>query len=209
MMMPLMSLNGRISERLFGVVPLKVKWLIVLVSFAHVATGYFWVTTSAFLRERGVSESSVGLILAVNGVTFILAAIPLGILADRLGRRSVLGAGLLGLPPALLIYVQTAEPVLLVAASAIGGVSKGAFLTTRNALIADMSMRGRAEVGVRPLLHRVLGDHGHRLCPAVHHPFHHLGGRVVRGPGTWGLLRCSGTDGPDKFCVPVPVATGP
>lgn len=120
-------------------VPPQVRWLIYLLSFSNVGTGYFWVATSAYLPEKGLATGDVGVILALNGIAFIIAAIPLGILADHRGRKNILILGLLGMPPALLIYAMTSDLHWLMLASAITGVSEGAFLTTWNALIADMT----------------------------------------------------------------------
>lgn len=123
----------------FRSVPRQVKWLIYLLSFSNVGVGYFWVATSAYLPERGLTSGDIGVILAVNGLAFIVAAIPMGILADRMGRKNIMLWGLMGTPPALLIYGMTSSFEWLLLASAITGVSEGAFMTTWNALIADMT----------------------------------------------------------------------
>lgn len=134
------------SGSIFGSVPTKVRWLILLMSFSSLATGYFWVATSAYLPEIGVSSGSVGLLLSVNGIVFILSAVPLGMLADRIGRKRILLVGVMGMPPALLIYAFTSNIAFLMLASIIAGAAEGAFLTTWNALIADMtSGEGRKE----------------------------------------------------------------
>lgn len=134
------------SGSIFGSVPTKVRWLILLMSFSSLATGYFWVATSAYLPEIGVSSGSVGLLLSVNGIVFILSAVPLGMLADRIGRKRILLVGVMGMPPALLIYAFTSDIAFLMLASIIAGAAEGAFLTTWNALIADMtSGEGRKE----------------------------------------------------------------
>lgn len=139
-------LSGRSSDGTFGLVPIKVRWLVLLMSFSSLATGYYWVATSAYLPEIGVSSGSVGLLLSVNGIVFILAAVPLGMLADRIGRKRILILGTLGMPPALLIYAFTSDLAFLILASVIAGAAEGAFLTTWNALIADMaSGEGRKE----------------------------------------------------------------
>lgn len=127
-------------------VPTRVRWLVLLMSFSSLATGYFWVATSAYLPQIGISSGSVGLLLATNGVVFILAAIPLGMLADRIGRKRILILGVMGMPPSLLIYAFTSDLAFLMLAAIISGASEGAFLTTWNALIADMaSGDGRKE----------------------------------------------------------------
>jgi predicted MFS family arabinose efflux permease len=114
--------------------------------FSSLATGYFWVATSAYLPQVGISAGSVGLILSINGVAFMLAAIPMGLLADRTDRKRILLAGVLGMPPTLVIYALTSDLTFLLAASAVAGIAEGAFLTTWNALIADMTTgEGRKE----------------------------------------------------------------
>lgn len=134
------------SSSIFGSVPPRVRWLILLMSFSSLATGYFWVATSAYLPQIGVSSGSVGLLLSLNGIVFILSAVPLGMLADRIGRKRILLIGVMGMPPALLIYAFTSDLALLMLASIIAGAAEGAFLTTWNALIADMaSGEGRRE----------------------------------------------------------------
>lgn len=136
----------RSPHGIFGEVPPKVKWLILLMFFSSLATGYFWVATSAYLPQVGISSSEVGLILAINGVAFMLTAIPMGLLADRTGRKKILLAGVLGMPPTLLVYALTSDLTFLLAASAVAGIAEGAFLTTWNALIADMTTgQGRKE----------------------------------------------------------------
>jgi MFS family permease len=138
--------RDRSPHGIFGEVPPKVKWLILLMFFSSLATGYFWVATSAYLPQVGISSGSVGLILAINGVAFMLTAIPMGLLADRTGRKRILLAGVLGMPPTLLIYALTSDLTFLLAASAVAGIAEGAFLTTWNALIADMTTgQGRKE----------------------------------------------------------------
>ncbi|MDW5561735.1 MAG: MFS transporter [Methanomassiliicoccus sp.] len=140
------AMFGRDASSVFGSVPRRVGWLILLMSFSSLATGYFWVATSAYLPQIGVSSGSVGLLLAINGVVFILVAIPLGVLADRVGRKQILILGVMGMPPALLIYAMTSEVAFLMLASVIAGAAEGAFMTTWNALIADMaSGEGRKE----------------------------------------------------------------
>ena len=169
----------RSGSKVFGAVPVRVKWLILLMSFSSLAAGYFWVATSAYLPQAGVPAGTVGLILAVNGVAFMVTAIPLGILADRTGRKRILLGGLLGMTPALLVYALTTDVTTCCLASAIAGVSEGAFLTTWNALIADMTGgEGRREAFALSFI-VMAADHGDRLRPPLRIP-HHL---LRRGMG--------------------------
>lgn len=123
----------------FQTVPHKVRWLIYLASFVSVAYGYLLVAIAAYLPEIGLTSGDVGLILGANGVAFVVSAVPIGFLADRRGRKLVLILGLLAVPPSLLAYALTTDVGVLVMAGITAGVAEGAFLTSWNALIADMT----------------------------------------------------------------------
>jgi MFS family permease len=124
---------------IFENVPPKVKWLIYLVSFASIGYGYLLVAIAAYLPEIGLSSGDVGLILGANGIAFAVSAIPIGLLSDRRGRKWVLILGLMALPPALLVYALTTDVGALLVAAIAAGIAEGAFLTSWNALIADMT----------------------------------------------------------------------
>lgn len=124
---------------IFKNVPAKVKWLIYLLSFASVGYGYLLVAIAAYLPEIGLSSGDVGLILGANGIAFAVSAIPIGLLSDRRGRKWVLILGLMALSPSLLVYALTTDVGALLVAAIAAGVAEGAFLTSWNALIADMT----------------------------------------------------------------------
>ena len=86
-----------------------------------------------------MSSGDVGLLLGVTGAAMVVTAIPLGLLADRLGRKRVLIWGLLGLPVTLVVFAFTTDLPTLLLASTAGGVSEGALLASWNALIADQT----------------------------------------------------------------------
>lgn len=88
---------------MFSSVSSQVKWLIYLSTFSTVAYGYLIVAITAYLPEAGLSSADVGLILGVNGVAFAVAAVPLGIRADRRGRKDIFILGLYGIPPMIMI----------------------------------------------------------------------------------------------------------
>lgn len=125
--------------RSFRSVPRPVTRLITFLSFLTVSQGFYYITVSAYLVQIGVSEESVGLILGASGASFVLSAIPLGIVSDRHGRKRVFLLGTLGLPPALLVYAFTTDVAYLLLAGIAIGLAQGAFLTTWNAMIADQT----------------------------------------------------------------------
>jgi MFS family permease len=127
---------------IFKKVPPKVKWLIYLSSFVSIGYGYLLVAIAAYLPEIGLSSGDVGLILGSNGIAFAVSAIPIGLLSDRRGRKWVLILGLMALPPSLLVYAFTTDVGTLIVAAVTAGIAEGAFLTSWNALIADMTTLG-------------------------------------------------------------------
>jgi MFS family permease len=123
----------------FSRIPGNVKWLVCLILPSAVVYGYLLVLISAYLPEIGLTPGDVGLIIGATGATFVISAIPLGMLSDRKGRKPVFFFGLLVLPPSLLVFALTTEVMYLVAAAIVAGVAEGAYLTTWNAIIADQT----------------------------------------------------------------------
>lgn len=69
----------------------------------------------------------------------ILAAIPLGILSDRRGRKWMIVFAYSLIPPAILIFGLTTELQYLLLAAVLGGIAEGAALANWNAIIADQT----------------------------------------------------------------------
>ncbi len=124
---------------MFSKVPRKVKLLIYLASFSACAYGYLLILITAYLPELGVGFDQVGLIIGTTGLTFVLSAIPIGMLSDRKGRKPVLFFGLLLLPPSLTVFGFTTNVAYLLVAGILAGIAEGAYLTSWNAIIADQT----------------------------------------------------------------------
>jgi MFS family permease len=130
-------MQGR--RRIFSAVPQRVKWLIYLSVFVMAGYGYFLIAVSAYLPEIGMSSGQVGTLLGVNGLVFVITAVPMGMLSDRRGRKVILQIGFLATFPMLLVYAYTTEFAYLLLAAVIAGIAEGAFMTSWNTLIADMT----------------------------------------------------------------------
>lgn len=120
-------------------IPPKVKWLIYLSSFGSVSYGYLVILVTAYLPEVGLTSKNVGLLVAIMGVTFVVCAIPVGMLADRKGRKWVLIAGLAGTAPPMFVFALTQDMTYLILASILMGATESAFMASWNALIADLT----------------------------------------------------------------------
>lgn len=128
----------------FREVPPRVRWLVYLSCFSNLGYGYVVIVIAAYLPELGMSATDAGLLMAVTGVTFVLSAVPLGIVADRRGRKPMFLAGLTGVPPTILAFGLTTDLNVLIIASAVSGVTEGAFMASWNAMIADQTSPGRS-----------------------------------------------------------------
>lgn len=137
MVSELAEVKGR--HRGFGSVPPRVKWLVYLTTFSGLSYGYIIIAITAYLPEIGFSSGDVGLLIGVNGLVFVLSAIPIGILADRKGRKKIFMLGMLGIPPSILVYAFTTDLNMLLVATAVAGLCEGGFASTWNALIADQT----------------------------------------------------------------------
>jgi MFS family permease len=127
------------SGKGFRSVPRQVKAVIWLTSFAGLGVGYLMTYMAAYLPEIGLSSGDVGLIIGIMSVAAMVAAVPLGLLSDRIGRKKVLLFALATFPIILFGFAMTTELWALIALAIMAGVSEGAFLTAWNALIADQT----------------------------------------------------------------------
>ncbi len=127
----------------FSGIPSTVKWLIYLSSFGTVSYGYLVILISAYLPEPevGLTSADVGLLLGVMGVTFVVFAVPIGILADRKGRKWILIAGMAGTVPPIFVFSMTQDMAYLILASVMMGATESAFMASWNALIADLTTK--------------------------------------------------------------------
>lgn len=134
--------RGRFNfSKIFAETPPTVRWLIYLSSFGNVSYGYLLIFIPGYLvtPDVGLTGTDVGLLVTVIGVTFVVLAIPVGILADRKGRKWLLIAGMTGTSPLLFVFAITHEMQHLLLASVAMGAVEVAFMTSWNALIADLT----------------------------------------------------------------------
>ncbi len=123
----------------FADIPRKVRWLVYAGSLSGVGFGYLLVFIGAYLPQIGVSAADVGLLFGVEGVSMVLAAIPLGTYSDRRGRKVLLIVGSAVLPPSILVFAFTTDIRWMLLASVVTGISEGCVLTSWNAIIADQT----------------------------------------------------------------------
>ena len=119
-------------------IPKEALYLVYAGFLPSFALGMFYTDIAYFLPSiQGVPFSYVGTLQTIMGVTMVSTSIPLGILADRFGRKRfvILGGSLASLTIAM--FALTTDPAQLALAAIVEGVSEGAFAGSSGALLAE------------------------------------------------------------------------
>ncbi|MCA1295805.1 MFS transporter [Paenibacillus sp. alder61] len=98
-------------------------------------------------ESLGASQSEIGLLFASYAIALFIATPFVGALADRLGRKKMLVAGLIVLSATTLVYAFSSSFLVLVLARAMQGVAAAAPWTAGLSLLAEVfpaNERGRA-----------------------------------------------------------------
>jgi len=102
--------------------PPGTRLLLASTFFASVPMGYLLVVLPLYLDRIGIEPAFIGLLYTVSGLVTSLIVAFGGLFADRWGRRRFLIAGTLLPVPSYLVFAVTTDPLLLLAASVLGGV---------------------------------------------------------------------------------------
>src|SRR3954447_21502149 len=112
-----------------------VRRLAIGAFLTSVGNGAWYTSWAVFLtRSVGLSPAEVGVGMTLAGGVGILAATPLGHLADRVGPREVFGALQVARAGACLGYLAVDGPVVFALVACVGGAA-GASGGARNALV--------------------------------------------------------------------------
>ena len=101
----------------------------------------------AYARLYGLSQMEIGVLFGSYAAALLLGTYPLGRLGDRMGRRTPMIGGLLGLVATTLLFAFARAFPLLILARVLQGLSATATWTAGMALVADHfghSGRGKA-----------------------------------------------------------------
>lgn len=112
-------------------------------------------TSAVYLLSKGISASEVGVMKSFQALLLMLLEFPLGVLADRKGRRICLILGGLAGAAWLSLTAASSSLWMLLLAESFNALSMASFNGAFDALLAE---RYIAERG-RPLLNKLLGDY--------------------------------------------------
>jgi MFS family permease len=124
--------------------PREAKYLIYSAVLPFVAYGMFYTDLSFFLTSvQGLSIPVMGLIFTVMGVSTFVASIPLGVAADKYGRKRLHIVGNILASSIIAVFALTTNVAVLLVAAVVEGVGEAAFAASANALLADKAEEGR------------------------------------------------------------------
>jgi MFS family permease len=110
----------------------------ILIFIADVVVGIQIPIFPLFAVGLGTSLGLLGLITALRGFTWLVASVPIGVLSDRLDRKTVLTAGMLVYAVAFVLYALTPSPGWLFLPRALQAVAMVATFPLGIAYIGDV-----------------------------------------------------------------------
>jgi MFS family permease len=119
-------------------IPREAMILIYAGILPALAYGMFYTDIAYFLTVvQGLPDIFMGSVIMVMGITTVVASIPLGIAADRYGRRNVLIIGNVIASVMIAVFALTTNPTVLILGAVLEGVTEAAYLAASSAIMAD------------------------------------------------------------------------
>jgi len=116
----------------------EAKYLIYSSVLPSVAYGMFYTDIAYFLTTvQGLSFNLMGLIVTVMGISTFATCVPMGIVADKYGRKRVLILGNIIASVIIAVFALTTNPALLIIAAIFEGISEAASYSSSSALLAE------------------------------------------------------------------------
>lgn len=119
-------------------IPREAQLLVYLSFIPNVAIGLIYTDLSYFLPKfQGLDPTLTGITISAMGLTVLVESIPLGVLADRYGRRKMLIIGNVCASLSLIGFALTTNFLLYLVISVLEGTGEAAFAVSVGALIAE------------------------------------------------------------------------
>ncbi len=114
-------------------------WLCLVVGINQLGFGSIVPVVPTFARSFGVSQALAGLVISVYGLGRLMFDLPMGGLAERFGRRTIIIAGELITAIGSLLCAVAGSFWLLVFFRFIGGAGAATVLTGAQVMLADIT----------------------------------------------------------------------
>ncbi|MCS7097575.1 MAG: MFS transporter [Candidatus Methanomethyliaceae archaeon] len=102
------------------------KYLIYASFFPSLAYGIFFIDAAYFLTNiRGFSDTFMGLLYTLMGISVLIFSIPTGMLSDRFGKRKILLIGNIIASLSIIVFAVTNNVILLIISSFLLGITEG------------------------------------------------------------------------------------
>ncbi|MGD0450494.1 MAG: MFS transporter [Candidatus Bathyarchaeia archaeon] len=116
----------------------EAKLLTIQAIFPSLVYGMFYTDISYFLTTvQGLSYSFMGIVITTMGIATFASSIPLGIAADKYGRKKMLILGNVIAGIIIAVFAFTTSPTALIVAAVFEGISEAAFSASSGALLAE------------------------------------------------------------------------
>ncbi len=113
------------------------KLFLIMTAVSGLGSGIFMLFLNLFILARGNDEAFLGLFMSLTSLSALGLGLPMGVVADRLGRkRSLLLGSLLSTVGALIVVLSPLDWPLMVAAVAWGG-GNAVYMATGPAFMAE------------------------------------------------------------------------
>lgn len=124
--------------REYSGIPWQAKLLIYISFIPNVAIGFIYTDLTFFLSDvQGLHAFLAGLTVTIMGTTLVVASIPLGIAADRYGRRKMLFLGNICASLSLIGFALTTNFAIIAVVAVLEGIGEAAYAVSVSALIAE------------------------------------------------------------------------
>ena len=118
-------------------IPWQARLLIYLTFVPNIAIGFIYTDLGYYLVTfQGIGPTEAGFVITVMGLTLVVESIPLGIVADRFGRKKMLILGNLCASLSLLGFALTNNYVLVLLVAVLEGTGEAAYAVSVSALLA-------------------------------------------------------------------------
>ena len=114
--------------------------IFLLTSFvAGAAISLYWIDFYLYLNALGISNEVIGLVGTVGNLSSALITFPASALSDRIGRRAILGGGILLMLVAALGFVATSSGIVLALLAAVFAAGQQMYFVIQSPFMAEHS----------------------------------------------------------------------